>query len=104
MSIKSRIVKAAVVGGIAWFISQLGFYVCLFAGGALGRLPYEFFSFLAFWPLAFLTLFGSSDSLRWPMLNIISLVGWLLLVFIAALMFHFLSGCWSRRIDEKPIA
>ena len=102
MSIKSRLVKAAVVGGIGWFISQLGFYICLFAGGALGAVTYEFFSVVAFWPLAFFTLFGSSESLQWPMLNIISLIGWLLLALIPALMFHFYQVVVAERLMRSP--
>ena len=104
MSIKRRIVTAAAVGTIACAISQFAFYLCLFAGGSLGPLAYEFCSVLAFWPLAFATLFGASDSLQWPMLNIISFAGWLLLAFIGALMFHFVAACLSRKTDEKPVA
>ena|SRR5688500_10320383 len=104
MSIKRRIVKAAAVGAIASTISQLGFYLCFFAGGSVRLLAYEFCSVLAFWPVAFVTLFGASESFQWPMLNIISFLGWLLLAFIVALMFHFMAGCLSRKTDEKPVA
>jgi hypothetical protein len=91
------------VGGIVWFISQLGFYLCLFAG--LGALPYEVFSLLAFWPLAIFSLIFPDVSFDWPMPCIISLIGWLLLTIIAASLFHILTSCRKQKIrDERPVA
>jgi len=99
---KRRLVNAAVLGASAAVICQGGFYVCLFAGGALAGLPYTVFSFLAFWPLALLTLMNTSDRIRWPMLNILSMIGWVVLAILAALMFHIFTNWCRRRFDKKP--
>jgi hypothetical protein len=99
MRISQRLWKTLKVGGIIWFVSQLGFYICLFAGGALGALPYNFFCVLAFWPFGIVSLCfpdGFSDALQWPLLNIISLVGWLLLAVIATSLFHLFRVVGNR--------
>lgn len=90
---------AAIVDGLGWIAAQLGFYLCLLLP-AFAK-AYEFFSLLAFWPVAISTLFfpeGLPGSMSWPVLNLIALVGWLLVAVVIAAAYHFLSKCVNDRI------
>src|SRR5262245_35532060 len=106
MSIKRRISLAAMVGTAVWFIAQAGFYLSWLASGFFGSLVYELFSALAFWPFGILSLFLSDTTpgwLQWPMLNVISLLGWLLFAVLIGVIFHFVSSgpCHRRTVNEN---
>ena len=99
MKIGRRILWAALVGGLAGFAAQVGFYLCLF--NPVFASAGDVFSLLAFWSLMILSLFfpdGMPDWGEWPVLNIIGLMGWVFVAVIAMLAFHFLSRCAKDRI------
>jgi len=105
MKIGRRILKAVMVGGVIGFCFQLGFYFSWFANSSFG---YDFFSSVAFWPLAILSLFFADAMPSWlefPILNFVSLAGWSLLAVVCMSPFYFISCCRKQRIrNEKPVA
>jgi hypothetical protein len=100
---KNRILKAALIGGTIGFVLQLGFYFCWFAQISVVS---ELLSSAAFWPLGILSLFFGEAMPSWvhfPILNLVSLVGWSCVAVLCASLFYFASCC--RRIqNEKPVA
>jgi hypothetical protein len=104
MSLKRRISLAAMIGTAVWFVAQAGFYLSWLASGFFGSVVYGLFSALAFWPLGILSLFLSDTAsgwLQWPMLNVISLLGWLLFAVFVGTIFHFVSIGPCRRIVHE---
>jgi hypothetical protein len=104
MSLKRRMSLAAMIGTAVWFIAQAGFYLSWLASGFFGSVVYGPFSTLSFWPLGILSLFLSDTAsgwLQWPMLNVISMLGWLLFAVLVGAIFHFVSTGPCRRIVHK---
>src|SRR5208282_5843997 len=106
MNFTRCIFGAAISGGVVWLMSVFGYYICLFEGSSVfGALTFKIVTLLAWWPLGVFVWMFPLASFSLLTGFCISLIGWMLLAIIAALLFQLLSRCTKQIIrDERPVA